>query len=183
MEETINQVILKGKVGAVRTMLINGVRIANFSLYTSTTQRIGDDIVEEGVWHYVVAKETDGISLDNICKGAEFIVHGRLRLSKYTSTDGTEKVFTEVLANHLECADKYVEIHTVITESLDSKGEFSADAHAYGSEKEAQEHLVQEIATFADDKQMDIDPYSCTELKGDDWWFRVRIIKDTVKIS
>lgn len=183
METSINQVVLKGRVGAVRIININGTNVANFSLYTSSIQKIGNNIVEEGVWHHVVANDTKDIAFKCIQKGAELMVYGRLKQSKYTSSDGTEKILTEVIANRLENAELVHEIHTVLTQSLNTNGEFSADAHSYGCENDAMEYIIQQIAMISEDNKIEVDPYTCKEVKGEGWWIKFSIIKDTVKIS
>ena len=54
------------------------------------------------MWHNVVAWEGKEIpDIDRIAKGVPVNVAGRLRLNRYTSADGVEKQFYEVLANKL----------------------------------------------------------------------------------
>ena len=99
----INRIELQGRVGMVRTNEHNGSRVANFSLATDILYKTRDGgAVSETTWHNIVVwegKETPNVHL--ICKGTPVHVVGRLRSSKYTAADGTEKFFYEVLANKL----------------------------------------------------------------------------------
>ena len=60
-------------------------------------------LIPAGTWHNIVAWESKGVKdLDKIEKGVTVHVTGRLRLNKYTSAEGTEKQYYEVLANNLD---------------------------------------------------------------------------------
>ena len=101
--EHINRIELQGRVGTVRTNEFNGNRVANFSLATDLLYKNRDgSAVSETTWHNIVVwegKETPDINL--IVKGVPVNITGRLRSSKYTAADGTEKHYYEVLANRL----------------------------------------------------------------------------------
>jgi len=54
----------------------------------------------------VTAWEKEGIDLDNIGRGDMVEVTGRLRLARYTNSDGVPCQTAEVLANELKVLDK-----------------------------------------------------------------------------
>ena len=99
--EHINRIELQGRVGIVRTNEHNGMRVANFSLATDLLYKTRDGAaVSETTWHNVVAWEgKDTPDVYGICVGMPLHVIGRLRTSKYTNVDGTEKTYYEVLAS------------------------------------------------------------------------------------
>lgn len=101
--EHINRIELQGHVGMVRTNEYNGSKVANFSLATEIMYKLRDgNAVSETTWHNIVAWESkDMPDLQRIVKGTPVNVCGRLRSSKYTSADGTEKYFYEVLAQRV----------------------------------------------------------------------------------
>ena len=99
--EHINRIELQGHIGTVRLNEHNDSKVANFSLFTEFLYKARDgQPVSEGMWHNVVAwSGKDMPELDLIVKGAPVYVTGRLRINKYTSADGTERQFYEVMAN------------------------------------------------------------------------------------
>lgn len=101
--EHINRIELQGYVGMVRTNEYNGSKVANFSLATEIMYKLRDgNAVSETTWHNIVAWESKEMpDLQRIVKGTPVNVCGRLRSSKYTSADGTEKYFYEVLAQRV----------------------------------------------------------------------------------
>ena len=102
--EHINKIELQGRVGTVRANEYNGSKVANFSMVTDYLYKSREGAaVIEGTWHNIVAWESKGVKdLDKIEKGVTVHVTGRLRLNKYTSAEGTEKQYYEVLANNLD---------------------------------------------------------------------------------
>lgn len=99
--EYINRIELQGEVGAVRINCINNCQVANFSLATEhlSMNHLGD-MMSEITWHNVVAwEDTNSCDLESITKGSKVRVVGRLRMMKYTSVNGQEKVFYEVIAS------------------------------------------------------------------------------------
>ena len=102
--EHINRIELQGRVGSVRTNEFNGSKVVNFTMVTDYLYKTRDGAaVNEGTWHNIVAWEGREMQeLDKVVKGATIHVSGRLRTSRYTSADGTEKQYYEVLANKLE---------------------------------------------------------------------------------
>ena len=104
---SINQVHLLGRCGQdpeIRTVGQNNIMKATFSLCTGGKYKTQDGReMDDTAWHNIVAWESKGVQdLDRIEKGAIVHVFGRLRTSRYTSADGTEKQYYEVLAGKLE---------------------------------------------------------------------------------
>lgn len=99
----INRIELKGRVGTVRSNVVNGSRVVNFSLITDFLYKTRDgNAVSESTWFNIAAwegKEIQGLEL--IEKGATVHVHGRIRSHKFEGSDGTEKQFYEVMAHRL----------------------------------------------------------------------------------
>ena len=102
--EHINRIELQGRVGIVRTNEHNGMRVANFSLATDLLYRTRDGAaVSETTWHNVVAwANRDMPDLRRITKGTAVHITGRMRSQKYSSSDGADKYFYEILAQKLE---------------------------------------------------------------------------------
>ena len=101
--EYINKVTLQGKVGAIRLNEIQGHKVASFSVSTELVSlNAYGQLMAELTWHQVCAWDGENIcDLTRLRKGDEVRVSGRIRNTRYTSADGTEKTFTEVLASEL----------------------------------------------------------------------------------
>lgn len=98
----INSVELQGRVGTVRIMPVGDCLAANFSLMTEHGYRTSEGAaVIEATWMNISAFERNGISLEGLTKGVMVNVQGRLRTNRYTSMDGVERIFTEVVASNL----------------------------------------------------------------------------------
>jgi single-strand DNA-binding protein len=99
--EHINKIELQGYVGTVRTNEYNGSKVTNFTMVTDFIYKSREgNVVSEATWHNVVAWENSQMTdLDKIVKGAPVNVTGRLRINRYTSADGTEKQYYEIMAN------------------------------------------------------------------------------------
>ena len=111
--EHINRIELQGRVGIVRTNEHNGMRVANFSLATDLLYKTRDGAaVSETTWHNVVAwANKDMPDLRRITKGTPVYISGRVRTSKYTTSEGVEKQFNEILANKLRIlGDEIIEL-------------------------------------------------------------------------
>ena len=102
--EHINKVEIRGNVGTVRINEHNGRKVANFSVVTDFLYKSREGIpLSETTWHNVVAWSGKDIAdLGLVTKGAMVHVQGRFRGNKYTSVDGTEKYFYEIMANKLQ---------------------------------------------------------------------------------
>ena len=98
--EHINRIEIQGRVGTVRTNIVNETMVANFSVATDYLYKGKDGAgVSETTWHNVVAwagKEMP--DLRRVTKGTPVYVSGRMRTSKYTTSEGVEKHFYEILA-------------------------------------------------------------------------------------
>ena len=101
--EHINKIELRGNVGTVRLNEYNGSKVVNFTLVTDFIYKTREGgVTSEATWHNVVAWENSQMpDLDKIAKGTPVNVTGRLRTSRYTSADGVEKQYYEVLANRI----------------------------------------------------------------------------------
>ena len=101
--EHINKVEISGNVGTVRLNEHNGKKVANLSVATELLYKSRDGVaVSETTWHNVVAWSGKEIAdLEMITKGTPVHVTGRIRTSRYTSADGVEKIFYEVMASRL----------------------------------------------------------------------------------
>lgn len=102
--EYINRIELQGEVGTVRLCEVAGTHVVNFSLATELVVRkaINTNPLCETTWHNVVAwNGKDVCKLSSIVKGAKVHVVGRIRNTRYTAADGTERVFTEVVASEV----------------------------------------------------------------------------------
>lgn len=99
--EHINRIELQGHVGTVRLNEHNESMVANFTLATELLYKSREGVAtSETTWHNIVAwsgKEMP--DLNRIVKGTPVNVIGRLRVNRYTTSDGIEKQFYEVLAS------------------------------------------------------------------------------------
>lgn len=102
--EHINKVEIRGNVGTVRMNEHNGKKVVNFSVVTDFLYKSREGIpLSETTWHNVVAwNGKDIVDLELITKGAQVHVCGRIRANKYTSADGVEKFFYEIMASRLQ---------------------------------------------------------------------------------
>ena len=100
----INRIEIQGRVGTVRTNVAGENMVANFSLVTEHMYKSRDgNAVNETTWHHVVAWEgRDMPDLKTIEKGLLLNVKGRVRFTKYTASDGTEKQIYEILASSIK---------------------------------------------------------------------------------
>ncbi|MBQ6880080.1 MAG: single-stranded DNA-binding protein [Bacteroidales bacterium] len=101
--EHLNRIELRGRVGTIRTNEVNGSKVANFSVVTEYLYKTRDgNAVSETTWFNVTAWENKSMpDFGSIVKGMPVYVAGRMRTSKYTTAEGEEKQFYEILANKL----------------------------------------------------------------------------------
>ena len=101
--EHINKIELQGHIGTVRSNEFNGTKVVNFTMVTELLYKSREGgVSSEATWHNVVAWDSNQMpDLDKIVKGMPVNVTGRLRVSRYTSADGVEKQYYEVLANRI----------------------------------------------------------------------------------
>ena len=99
----INRIELQGMVGSVRANEYNGTKVANFTLATEVLYKTREGAVSETTWHNVVVWESkENPDVHRIAKGMPVNVVGRLRSSKVTNVDGTERTYYEVLASRVK---------------------------------------------------------------------------------
>lgn len=98
-----NKVFITGRVGMEpRVSTVGGKVVANFSVATEEryTNRSGEQVVDT-TWHSInywgSSKEGD-LDPDAIHKGDAVTIRGKIRNRKYTSPDGAERTFTEIVA-------------------------------------------------------------------------------------
>lgn len=101
--EQLNRIELRGNVGNVRISNVGNSQVARFSLATNFMYKSKDgEGVVETTWHNIVAWSGKNMpDFSRIGKGTPVYVCGRLRSSKYTAGDGTERQIYEVIANKM----------------------------------------------------------------------------------
>lgn len=99
--EHLNKIEIKGRVGTIRTNEVNGSKVANFSVVTELLYKTRDgNAASETTWFNVTAWESKNMpDLNELAKGMPIHVSGRMRTSRYTTAEGVEKQFYEILAN------------------------------------------------------------------------------------
>ena len=103
--EDINRIELQGQVGHdARITKVGDTTVARFSLATTEIYRDRDGLTRaETTWHSVTAWQGKSMpDFSSITKGCTVHVVGRLRQSRYTTVDGEEKSFYEVLARSID---------------------------------------------------------------------------------
>ena len=101
--EDINRIEIQGRVGTVRTNIVNETMVANFSVATDYIYKKDGAMVNETTWHNVVAwASTDMPDLKKVEKGVPVNVIGRMRSTKFTSNEGVDKYFYEIHAQKLK---------------------------------------------------------------------------------
>lgn len=102
--EQLNQVMLRGIIGSVRTNNISGSLCARFTVATNYAYKAKDGTaVIETTWHNVSAFESSRIQgLDSLQKGDKISVTGRLVNQRYVGEDGTERTYCEIRASAVE---------------------------------------------------------------------------------
>lgn len=102
-ENSINRVELQGRVGTVRFQSAAGCVVASFSLMTDEIYKASDGTVLcETTWHHVTAWEGKDVCLDGLTRGSLVHLEGRIRNSRYTASDGSERGYMEVMASSLK---------------------------------------------------------------------------------
>lgn len=100
--EHLNKVEIIGNVGTVRTQKVGEDTVQNFSVCTEFIRKNKDNTIScEATWHQVAAWNKPTVE-----KGMTIHVKGRTRNSRYTSADGAERIFTEIIANELKIYKK-----------------------------------------------------------------------------
>ena len=103
----INRIEIQGRVGNVRTNIVNDTMVASFSVATDYLYKSKDGAgVNETTWHNVTAWASREMpDLRRITKGTPIHVIGSMRIQKSTSSDGVERNFYEIMAQKLQILD------------------------------------------------------------------------------
>lgn len=97
--EYLNKVEFAGVVGSVRINEFGKSKVANFSLCVESEFCKSDGTsIAETSWIQVVAWDVRSVEFESIEKGANLKVKGRFRTCSYTSADGTDRYYYDVLA-------------------------------------------------------------------------------------
>ena len=98
---SINRVELRGNVGQEpKISKVNETEVIRFSLATHEAYKDKNgELKEETTWHNVVAWKGQGMpNFEEIKKGANLSIEGKIRNGKFTNSKGEEKAFSEVIA-------------------------------------------------------------------------------------
>ncbi len=102
---TLNRVEVRGRVGQdPRIAKVGEASVARFSVATNEIfkDRNGE-IREETTWHNISAWAGKGIAdFTKVRKGAMVSLVGRIRNVKYTSIEGEDRHYQEIVASHLD---------------------------------------------------------------------------------
>ena len=98
--EHLNKSELRGRVGTIRTNEFNRSKVANFSVVTEHlyTPRDGNAVSETSWFNVAAWNSRDMPDFASISKGTPIYVSGRMRTSRYTSAEGVERQYYEILA-------------------------------------------------------------------------------------
>ena len=102
--EQLNRIELAGRIGTIKITSVGDARIARFSLATNVTykDKHGTPVIET-TWHNVSAWESPQCpNLGSLAKGDSVHVIGRIRTSRFTAADGSERTIYEVVAGKVE---------------------------------------------------------------------------------
>lgn len=104
--ESFNRVELKGRIGTVKVTRLSETSMARLSVATNYAYKGSDGCaVIETTWHTVIVWEDKGASretIESLAKGDAVHVLGRIRLQKYTDSEGVERTMPEIIANQVE---------------------------------------------------------------------------------
>ena len=106
--EQLNRIELRGSVGTVKTQTYTDAVVARLTVATNYAykDKSGNAVIETA-WHNVIAREGKYIQgLEDLKRGDKVYVTGRFRYSKYTGSDGVERVACDVVANRLVILDE-----------------------------------------------------------------------------
>lgn len=102
--EQLNRIELRGNIGNMKISDVGTTHVANFSVATNYLykNKEGDPVIET-TWHNIVAWAGKGMpDLRLLQKGVQVYVCGRVRISKFTGADGTERQMYEVVASKVQ---------------------------------------------------------------------------------
>ena len=145
----INKTEIQGVIGTIRVSTIGMHRTAVFSIMTERMFKTGKgDCVCEATWHNCTA--TEGRDTDPAiflaAKGTPVNISGRIRNNRYTAADGTERIFTEIVAEKVKVLDGKKE--RTVTEGdririirMDDKNGKDPQAAAYNGKEGTVTHI------------------------------------------
>lgn len=117
MSKSVNQVTLIGNIGKdpeIRT-LDNGVKVATFSLATSTggfKKQDGTDVPEKTSWHNVVCwRGLADLAEKFVKKGDKLTVFGSISYREYEK-DGVKRYATDIIAYDIVLMGKSEQVST-----------------------------------------------------------------------
>lgn len=117
MSKSVNQVTLIGNIGKdpeIRT-LDNGVKVATFSLATSTggfKKQDGTDVPEKTSWHNIVCwRGLADLAEKFVKKGDKLTVFGSISYREYEK-DGVKRYATDIIAYDLVLMGKSEQVST-----------------------------------------------------------------------
>lgn len=102
--EQLNRIEIRGYVGNVAIHRSGEKVMARITVATSTAYKDRDgSAVIDTTWHQIVAFEGKAVQdLERLEKGSKVYIAGRMRNSKYTAADGSERTTYEVIASKLQ---------------------------------------------------------------------------------
>ena len=105
--EQINKIEIVCLVGNVRTNIVSGLLVCNFSLATTNAYKSKDGTpIMDTTWFAVTAWEGKGMpDLSQIQKGSPVHVWGRVRMRSFNTAEGLERQEMEVKASRVELLD------------------------------------------------------------------------------
>ena len=103
----LNKVELIGIVGSAKNIKVEGTTLVRFTVATTYAFRDREgNAVYETTWHNVSCFERAcPEDISKIEKGDKVHVLGRIRVCRYTSSEGENRTMTEVVANSVELLD------------------------------------------------------------------------------
>ena len=104
MEEVVNKVVLRGRIGSVRELNTQLCKTKRFALSTQEVYKnLRGEVVAETQWHNVAAfdKEIEE-GFEYIQTGIMIELEGRLKYVRYINADGIEKTLTEIKATKVK---------------------------------------------------------------------------------
>ena len=99
----INKIEILGHIGSVRVHDLGNTKVANMSVATSHAYMGKDNCpIVETTWHSVVIWGGEAFNeFESLEKGRAIHITGRVRNKRYTSSDGTERIVSEVVASNV----------------------------------------------------------------------------------
>lgn len=104
--EMLNKVELKGFVGSVKVEEVGQMEQARFSVATNYAYKKKDgEIVVETTWHNCTAfrewRDYKAMPFEDLKKGAQVHLTGRIRITNYTSADGVQQSRCDIMVQTL----------------------------------------------------------------------------------